>query len=260
MGKIIPGVSGSMLAISLGIYQELIESINNIFKFSKLNIKFLIKVFIGILISIIFFSGIISQLLNKKYFITMLFFVGLIIGGLSDIKKNIDITNNKITIICFLIVTLFGVISINNEFTTNNYLLSFIYFVFIGIVDAITTIVPGISGTATLMMLGGYTPIINSFSTILNANHLNQNSLILIPFFIGFGIGILFTAKLIQYLFKKHKSSTYSCILGFSFATILLMILKSFTSNYTFSDLIIGLMCLIIGIIITKKITHSFSE
>ena len=60
IGKIIPGVSGSMLAISKGIYQKLIDSINNFFKDIKNNSIFLIKVIIGTLISIIFFSNVIN--------------------------------------------------------------------------------------------------------------------------------------------------------------------------------------------------------
>ena len=90
IGKIIPGVSGSMLAISMGIYQKLIDSINNFFKYPKENLKFLIKIGIGIIISIIFFSNIILNCLNNYYLVTIFFFIGLIIGSLGDIKENIS--------------------------------------------------------------------------------------------------------------------------------------------------------------------------
>ena len=89
IGKIIPGVSGSMLAISMGIYQRLIDSINNFFKDTKNNFKFLLKIGIGIIIAIVFFSKLITSCLNKYYLITMFFFIGLIIGSLNDIKINI---------------------------------------------------------------------------------------------------------------------------------------------------------------------------
>ena len=99
IGKIIPGVSGSMLAISMGIYQKLIDSVNNIFKYPKENFKFLFKITIGVIISIVFFSNIILNSLNKYYIITMFFFIGLIIGGFNDIKLNIEcktISHNEI--------------------------------------------------------------------------------------------------------------------------------------------------------------------
>ena len=89
IGKIIPGVSGSMLAISMGIYQKLINSINNFFKNVKYNFKFLSQIGIGVLVSIILFSNLILSCLEKNYLITMFLFLGLIIGGLDDIRDNI---------------------------------------------------------------------------------------------------------------------------------------------------------------------------
>ena len=260
LGKIIPGVSGSMLAISLGVYQELIESLNNIFKFSKLNIKFIIKVAIGILISIVFFSSIINKLLINYYSITMMFFIGLIIGGFGDIKGNINFQNKKIIFISFFLVLLLGIINLDNEITIKNSFLLSLYFLFIGIVDAFTTVVPGISGTATLMILGGYRILINSFSTMFNINYLKDNLLILTPFFIGFSLGIILTARLIHFLFNKYKSSTYCCILGFSLSTVILMLIKTIVSFNSLNSIILGLIFLLIGVLITKKISSILSS
>ena len=259
IGKIIPGVSGSMLAISLGIYQKLIDSINNFFKYPKDNFKFLSKITIGVIISIVFFSNIILTALDKYYLITMFFFIGLIIGGFDDINKNIEVTNKRIVFISISLVTLLGLLNIDNEVIIHNNILNFIYFIFIGFVDAVTTIIPGISGTATLMMLGGYTTLIKSFSTIFDFYYLQYNLRILIPFMIGMIIGIIIVAKLVQFLFKYYKSKTYSSILGFSIATIILMFIKSFNSFYTIKDLIIASILLLIGIYITKKINHLFN-
>ena len=69
IGKIIPGVSGSMLAISMGIYEQLVNSVNNLFKDFKKNIKFLAKIGFGIAISIILFSNIILKCLDSYYII-----------------------------------------------------------------------------------------------------------------------------------------------------------------------------------------------
>ena len=260
IGKIIPGVSGSMLAITLGVYQRLIDSINNFFRYPKENFKFLLKIAIGIIISIVFFSNIILSALNNHYLITMFFFIGLIIGGVDDVSKNID--NNKksknVTIVSFLIIALLGLITIDNDVTIENNILNFMYFIFVGFIDAVTTIVPGISGTATLMMLGAYNSLIKSFSTIFDLYYIQDNLTILIPFVIGFVLGIIMTAKLIEYLFKNYKSKTYCGILGFSVATIFLMFIKSFNSFYTTKDLTIASILLITGIFITKKINHLF--
>jgi len=260
IGKIIPGVSGSMLAISMGIYQKLIDSVNNFFKHPKDSFKFLFKIAIGVIISMVFFSNIILDCLNKYYLMTMFFFIGLIIGGFDDIKQNTNKKYNYIAIISFIIVTILGFINIDNEVNIANNFLNSLYFMFIGFVDALTMVVPGISGTATLMMLGAYEKVIEMYSNIFNFSLLLDNFKLLIPYILGIGIGIIVTVKLINFLFKNYKSKTYSAILGFSLSTIILMFIKCINSFYTLIDLIIAFILLFLGIFITKKINHIFND
>lgn len=260
IGKIIPGVSGSMLAISMGIYQKLIDSVNNFFKEPKDSFKFLFKIAIGVLISMVFFSNIILNCLNKYYLITIFFFIGLIIGGFGDIKENTNKKYNYVAIISFIIITIFGLININNEVNIENSLLNFLYFIFIGFMDALTMVVPGISGTATLMMLGAYEKVIELYSNIFNISLLLENIKLLIPYILGIGIGIILTVKLINYLFKNYKEKIYSSILGFSLSTIVLMFIKCLNTFYTLFDLIIGFILLILGMFVTKKINHLFND
>ena len=260
IGKIVPGVSGSMLAISMGIYQKLIDSVNNFFKYPKENFKFLFKITIGVIISMVFFSNIILDCINKYYLITIFFFIGLIIGGFDNLKHNTNKKYNYITFVSFTIIMILGVININNKINITNNLLNFIYFVFIGFVDALTMVVPGISGTATLMMLGAYEKVIEMYSNIFNFPVMINNLKIIIPYIIGMLIGILGTVKLINFLFKNYKEKTYSAIIGFSLSTIALMFIKCFNSFYTFFDLIVGFIMLFLGIFITKKINHIFID
>lgn len=258
IGKIIPGVSGSMLAISMGIYKKLIDSINNFFKNIKDNSIFLSKVIIGILISIICFSNVIVYLLNNHYLITMFFFIGLIIGSLNDIKKPKN--NYLITILTFIITTILGFISIDNNIVIKDNILNFIYYLFVGFIDAITMVVPGISGTATLMMIGAYDTLITTYSSIFNIDLLITNIKILIPFLLGIVIGVIITAKIINYLFKYRSDKTYSAILGFSISTIVLMFIRSFNTNLTLLNLFISIIFLILGIVLIKKINQRISD
>lgn len=259
IGKIIPGVSGSMLAISFGLYQKLIDSINNFFKNIKDNCIFLTKVIIGVLISIICFSNVIVYLLDKYYLTTMFFFIGLIIGSLNDIKINAK-DNHLTTIITFIITTVLGFISIDNNIVIKDNILNFIYYLFVGFIDAITMVVPGISGTATLMMIGAYDTIITTYSSLFDFNLLMNNIKILFPFLVGIGIGIIITVKLINYLFKNYKSKTYGAILGFSISTVFLMFIKSFNTSFTISTFFISIIFLIFGIILIKKINQHISD
>lgn len=260
IGKIVPGVSGSMLAISMGIYQKLIDSVNSFFKYPKENFKFLFKITIGVIISMVFFSNIILNLLTKYYLITIFFFIGLILGGFEDLKKNTNKKYNYIAIISFVLIMTLGFINIDNKVNVTNDLLNFVYFVFIGFIDALTMIVPGISGTATLMMLGAYEKVIEMYSNIFNFSAMLDNIKILFPYITGIGIGIIVTVKLINFLFKYYKEKTYSAIIGFSFSTIVLMFIKCFNTFYTFFDLIMAFLMFFIGFFITKKINHIFTD
>ena len=113
LGKIIPGVSGSVLAITLGVYERLIKAINNIFKDIN-NIYYLSKIGIGIIISIVFFSRIITYLLSNYYTYTIFVFVGLILGSMKEITINTKLKYWYLTLLSFFIIVLFGLISINN--------------------------------------------------------------------------------------------------------------------------------------------------
>lgn len=260
IGKIIPGVSGSMLAISMGIYQKMIDSVNNFFEDIKRNFIFLFKIALGVLISIVFFSNIILKCLNNYYIITMFFFIGLILGSFKDINKEIKYKNNKVIVATLLITLLFGMVSVNKDVNIENSYLNFFYFILVGFIDALTMIIPGISGTATLMMIGAYNKLMETFSSLLNFTILIDNFMIMLPFVIGMCIGIIFTVKLINYLFKNYKDGTYSAIKGFSISTVILMAIKCINSSYTFLNLIIAFFMLFLGILISKKINHYISN
>lgn len=252
IGKIIPGVSGGIIAISLGVYEKAIDSINNIFKDFKKNIKYLSLLFTGVIISVIFMSGIVLNLLEKFYFPTMLLFVGLIVASLNDIKKS----NNyfALTFICFVIICLFGIFNQNNLITFENDIYKVFFFTLAGIVDAITMIIPGISGTAVLMMMGCYQTLMKSFASFTHFYISYNNFMILLPFFIGLIIGSICTLKLVNLIFKRYNDKAYACILGVSYGTIFIMLLKALNSSYTFSELIIGIVLMIIGYFGLKKI------
>jgi len=206
LGKIIPGVSGSILAIRLNVYEDMIYSINNLF--NKKSIVFLTKIGIGILLAIIFGSRIIAYLLDNFYLITMILFTLLIITGIpSVIKESSNYLLSFISCIIYLIL-----LNIPNINILNNYF-------FIGFLESFTTIIPGISGTALFMSFGLYDELLYLFSNIYSIN-----IVILLPFIIGFIIGTIIIVKFIDYCLNNFKSKTYSVILGLLIGSIITMI------------------------------------
>ena len=256
-GKIIPGVSGGMLAITLNVYDKGIKAISDFFKDIKGNLTFLCTIGIGILISIISVSKVIKYSLDLYYLPTMLLFIGLIIGGIPSIietaKQEKSLKNITIMIVPFILIFLLQFT--NNTFNTSTSKeVSFIPLVLIGVLDAITMIIPGISGTAILMMLGYYDMVITSFSTLTDFSLISYNLSILIPFGIGMVLGTIVLTKIINYFLENHRISSYYAITGFALSSVLLLLTQTFQNNYTIFEVIISLILLVIGYILSRRL------
>lgn len=236
IGKIIPGISGSVLAISMGVYDKIIYSFSNFFKDVKKNFIFLLQIFIGIFISIFLGSKLIHYLINNYYVITMFTILGFIIGTIPSLirKTKYNKKNIMISIISFLCTFALTSIKLNLiiNFSTN---------IFLGLIEAFTSIVPGISGTAIFINIGVYNHILNGIST-LNINFL-------IFYILGILIGIIIFSKLINLLLEKHENEFLSITNGLVIAS-LIPIFKNVLSG-SLNEIIMGLILFILATFIS---------
>ena len=253
IGKIIPGISGSALAIALGVYEDALKKISNIKDELKTKSTYLIKLGIGIILAIMLTSKIVVKCLNKYYLSTILLFVGLIIGELPRIIKQTKINKKEkilILIITLLLTIFFFRISIK-EHTLEKNMIEIFKLVGIGILDSISSIIPGISGTALLMSLGYYEIVLNTFSTILSIDKIRTNLFVILPFTTGFIMGTIIISKIITYLFKNYKKQTYIAVISFSLLSIILLLKRI---DYKLIEIVKNIPFLIIGLIISRKI------
>ena len=261
VANIIPGVSGGTLMITLGIYEQIIDTISHFFKNFKKNLKFIIPLAIGMVLSILLLSKLISLCLDKYPFPTTFFFIGLIIGGIPLLWKKTSAAKSKLSnwlvfIITFAIVVTFAflksgdfVIDLNN-LTPVGYITLFI----VGMISAATMVIPGISGSFVLMLLGYYEPIVNTIKDLTKFDQLGHNLLILIPFGLGILIGIVLVAKLIEYLLKKYPVKTYYGVLGFVLASLVAIIKPMFGIAPSIIEVVISFILVIGGGIIAYKL------
>lgn len=254
IGKIIPGVSGAMIAMTFGVYDKSIDYINNYKYKKKESIKYLFPIILGVFLSIILFSKIINYTINIYYLYTMMLFIGLIISDIPKIFLNIKIKDYYIILISFIIMLIISITNINNNYIVKNNYKDIIVFFLSGIAEAIGTIIPGVSSSGLLLVIGTYNEIIKVIGNITNINIIIYNIKILMPFTIGLILGVILCIKVIDILLKKYKHKTYSIILGILLSTIVLLIIKVFNYKYTILELIIGLIFLIIGILIPNII------
>ena len=253
IAKIIPGVSGAMIAVTFGIYDRLINAITNFFDDKKGNFKFLLIVGSGIFLSIVSCSGIIRYFINNYYLITMMLFIGLIVGGSYNYSKNIDYNVKNIMIVISVILLVVGVsiFKIDGNYIMDGSINDYLMFFIGGIIEIFSSIVPGISGTALFMLIGMYDNILMLFSNVLNLSYVIDNVMIYISYGIGMMISFIIFSIGINYLLKKYRKLFDTIIFGLSISSIILLVVMAFSKSFRFMDLVIGIVLFIIGVIIS---------
>lgn len=246
IANIIPGVSGGTMAVVLDIYDNLISSISDFLKDWKKNLRFLLPIVLGAGSGILLFSKLLKNLLDNYPIPTSFFFIGLIVGSIPLIAKKANETKfKKVNLIPFFITFIFLVsLSIIAPPEMNETIIrelsvgAFIKLTLAGAIGAGAMIMPGISGSFILLLIGLYTTTITAVAEF--------NVPILIPIGIGVLLGLVFITKLIDKLLKKYPGPTYFGILGLVIGSIF-----SIYKGITF-DLqgIISIVVLILGMLL----------
>ncbi len=260
---IIPGVSGGTLAVLLGIYEELIEAVSNFYK-SKSNFvkyfKYLLPLGLGAVASLALCAKLIKFGLEKAPIITILIFLGLIIGGVPKLFKSVDKTPElkdfSLMLIGIIIVVLMMIVDKGSSSVslTNLNALGYIVLFFVGMLASATMVVPGISGSFTLMLIGYYEPILNVVNELTSFKNIGSNLLIMLPFLLGVVIGIVVIAKVIEYCLKKYRNQTYYVIIGFVLASIISVFAEVFAYDMNVIHLIIGLVLMSVNAFLVYKV------
>ena len=269
IANIIPGVSGGTLALILGIYEDFIGAISHFFSNFKKNICFLAPIAIGILLAIASLSRVIDYSYKHYPIPTSLFFVGLVIGGIpmlySKVKGKKEVKHASSYLIFLLTFALvifmacssliFGEglkVSLSNMGFVN-YLLLFL----VGVIAAATMVIPGVSGSLVLMLLGYYYPVIAVIKEFTSLKNIGSNILILGVFGIGVLLGIVLISKLIEFLFNKYETKTYFGVLGFIIASIIAIPISTMLNikvSFDIIQILIGIIFLVFGYTISYKL------
>ncbi|HIZ55880.1 MAG TPA: DUF368 domain-containing protein [Firmicutes bacterium] len=228
VANIIPGVSGGTMAVVMGVYDDLINAVGNLKKEFKKSVLFLIPIALGAGLGIVLLSKAITWLLQRYPMPVNFFFLGLIAGSIPMIwQKALGRDQQKTAseslyksgaksriahLIAFiagaavmLITTFFSPADTGTVFTQLTLPL-FIRLVLVSMIAAIAMIIPGVSGSFMMVLLGTYYTVTAAISSF--------NIPILIPVAIGVLLGLLGGAKGIQILLRKYPQTTYFAILG----------------------------------------------
>lgn len=220
IGKIIPGVSGAMLAMFMGIYEPIMEAVTRFFDDKKRHFYLLFNFGIGLFLAIILFSKIILFLLSNYYYVTIYLFLGLIMGTVFQFKKQVFFNrkNKFLFVISFMILFIVPFFESTELFVFHENIFHYLYVIVLGGIDAVTSIVPGISGTAIFMMLGSYEFVLNVLG--------NPFSILFVLYFLGLVLSVILTCYMMHYLLKKWKNETNAVIFAFSLSSVLMLFLN----------------------------------
>ena len=234
--NVIPGVSGGTVMVVLGLYERIIAIITDFFRKIKTEWKFFLPIIVGMGIAIVLFGKVMSGLLSKHAKVTQMFFIGIIVFSIPGIFKRAAYNEKKklnikpLHVVIFLLVLALMVFmflsdassqkeAIKNakdasaEYTADHSVFRLLMLVVYGAIACSTMIIPGISGSLVMVMLGQYKAVIDAVA--------HFDIVTLLPFGIGCVLGLVFVAKLIRWLMKNHSQATYSAILGFVRGSIL---------------------------------------
>ncbi len=271
IANIIPGVSGGTLALTLGIYEDFIGAISHFFRNIKKHVNFLLPIFVGILLSVITMSNVISTCFDQYPIPTTLFFMGLVIGGIPMLLKRVKNTKEKkqvssyvIALITFSIVMvmafseqIFGS-GLGNVSFSNMAVFDYVILFFVGLIAAATMVIPGVSGSLVLMLLGYYLPIIGVLKELTKFENLGPNLLVAFVFGVGVLVGIVAISKVIEYLLEKFEAKTFFGVIGFILASIIAIPVSVYhevgTIVFSVPQGILGVLFLAIGIIVGYKL------
>ena len=266
----IPGVSGGTMAVSMGIYDKLIHALTHLFKEFKKSMQVIVPILIGAGLGVVVLAAVIEKMFEAIPIQTNMLFIGLIIGGLPIILNKVK--GQKVSaggVIGFLVffVIVVGLAAIGeSEGAAADVSFGFVNVLKlfgVGIVAAATMVIPGVSGSMMLMIMGYYETIIeviNDFVKSIIAFDIDAMLTamgVLVPFGIGAVSGIFAIAKLVEIVFEKAPLIAYWSIIGLIVSSpigIILMNKTAFVEGLNPISIITGLVALVAGGLVALKL------
>ncbi|MCI7791522.1 MAG: DUF368 domain-containing protein [Lachnospiraceae bacterium] len=268
LANVIPGVSGGTMMVSMGIYDRLILVLTHFIKKFKEAVMLVMPIGIGMVLAIALFSKIFSEFLFPKFPLqTNLFFIGLIIGGLPVIYKKVKGKKTGFgSILAFaaFFVLVVGMAMMGEGVDTGaDVSLSFgnmVKLFFAGIIAAATMVIPGVSGSMVMMIIGYYNTIIDTINGFINA--LSSFDIagilacctVLVPFGIGAVVGVVVIAKFVEFVLKKYSQIAYWAIIGLIVASPFAILIMMEIGTIGVIEVLTGIVMLAVGFVIAMKL------
>ena len=243
IGCVLPGVSGGILAISLGVYEKMLAALGNLFRAFRRNMRYLLPLGVGGVIGILLTSNVLSLVIARYEAQLLSLFTGLVLGSLSELYAEVRLDGPKLKAKHFVAVALglgfvllFALGESSVSKTTNTTELTIWGAVVSGAVLSFGTIIPGISSSFILVYLGLYPAVIAAITSVLDIKTLASSGLAtmianlgahILPLgamVVSFGIVAVGIIKLVNRMLRRHHATSYAAIIGFVLGSVGLVV------------------------------------
>lgn len=268
LAMIIPGVSGGTLAVLLGVYDKIIDSVGNLFKKFKESILFLLPIALGAVLAFAALYYPLKYALLYAPFPTILLFSGFMLGSIPDLVKKSNSNGFRkfdtigIILSCALVIGICFIPSVGDvSLGADMKIWQYFLLLLMGMLASCALVVPGVSGSMLMLIFGYYQPLLNTISALKSS--FGHSVLVLAIFAVGLVIGFFTIAKLMQLLLKRFRRTTYWCIVGFVIGSIPAVIITFFheygdnLATYLASwQIAVGVICFVLGAVATFFFTR----
>jgi len=267
IANIIPGVSGGTMMVSMGIYDKMIHCVTHLFSEFKKSMKFLLAIFIGMAVALVGLSFVIEPAFEHFPLQTSCLFIGLIVGGLPAIWSKVKGKGIKISyVIPFLLffAVVVGLAALGeregNAADLTFSLWSLVKLFVVGIIASATMVIPGVSGSMMLLLLGYYNPIVSAIKDFVTAlasfdmQGILAGCGVLVPAGLGIVVGIFAIAKLIEIIFEKFSLQAYWAIIGLIVASPFAILMMVGVGTVTVAGVAVSIVTFVIGFIVAMKL------
>ena len=231
LAVIVPGISGSTVAVIFRLYRKFIFAIGNLFKKFRRCAAFLLPIAAGIAVGVAAGFFAVQKLLNVAPFSVIALFAGLMAGAFPAVKD--EIRGEKASggrVILFLAgvavpiaISLVSTVAAEGAGSLENLrFYHYLLFLVLGYIVAVTQIVPGLSATAILMVFGYFSPIMES----VHLSYWRENPQVFLVYLclvVGFAAGLFTFSKVLNKIFEKKKKTAFFAITGLSLGSVLTM-------------------------------------
>ena len=248
-GAILPGFSGGVLCVVLGMYPLIMELFSHPIQAIKKHWKVYIFIGIGWAIGFFAISNLIKFMYSRYEIFTVWTFIGMIFGNIPSLYKEAGKKGrNKSSFVSMIVafILMFAILLTVALLPSANITPNVWWYLFSGFMWGLSIIIPGLTSSSIMMSLGIY--------EAFNAGLAGFKLEVVIPWVIGMILTAAALARIVEYIFKKHYSQAFHAVIGIVVSSTL-MIFPIF-EKYSVSDVLISAGCVIIGFIVAFKLSH----